>query len=375
VFVLIFGAFLGVFDIVNNDSQTPQKVDIVMNKDGSYFELSGDFLTESDILSVSLTTDGRIAFSLSDRISAKYSDYYWWFVDDNHTAYTRSGSGLGYVPYAGLGIQKTEPVLYYNAQTLGEYDVSVECYVLKDSGYVCKATYSGTVTYVGEITEEYNWTYQGVPYSAQVSFSLIDYLNYKEMNTKGRAVTNYGNVISFITYNDPTIVELADSLKEAYGDRDTTGQDFAMFVLAFVQTCFEYPPSISGMGADMYQYGQNEYFAYPMEAIYYRMGDCEDTSILAAALFEALGYNAGVLILPGHAMAAVGLDSYSPGVYSHHLFEVISETVNGVTYYACETTAHPPGPIQGIGLVSLSGYNEKPYSSYVGKDGYNFYVV
>ena len=373
--VLVFVVFIGTVALTNDDDQTPQKIDVVTNTDGSYFELGGDFLIESDILSVSLTSDGRMAFSLSNDVSSQYNYYSWSLTDENHTAYTTLSNGSGYVQYTGDSIAKTDLIMYYISQMPGEYKISVKCYIDNNGQHIYKTTYSGSVTYVGEITEKYTWKYLGKTYNAQVSFNFADYLHYKNLNKNSRAVTTYSKVVSFITYSDPTVIELANALKKAYGGNNTAGQDFASFILAFVQICFDYPPYIDTLSADMYQYGQDEYFAYPLEAIYYGMGDCEDTSILAAALFEACGYDAGVLILPGHAMAAVGLNSYTPEVYSHYLFEMISKTINGVTYYACETTIDPPTPFQGIGLVDSSGDNGKPYSSYVGHDGYGFYVI
>ncbi|MCL1811185.1 MAG: hypothetical protein FWG41_03075 [Methanomassiliicoccaceae archaeon] len=366
---LVFGILLSMADIdLENDSN--KRIEIQTLTEDTYFELSGDFLPERGIFSVGLTDDGSIAFTLSDEVASKYDHYSWLFFDNDHVSST---STTRYQKYTGTTLEKDEPVLYYLSQNAGEYDVSVKCGTGSDGNYNYTATYSGTVSYVGTVTKEYTWKYQGEGYVASTTFSYEDYRTYRDMNPNGRHVLNYGRTASFVTYEDPAVIKLAESIREAYGsDRDTTGQDFAMFVLAFVQICFEYPPSSSTMDAEMYQYGQDEYFAYPLETIFYGMGDCEDTSILAAALFKALGYAAGVVIVPGHALAAVGLDHYSPGTYSSRSYEVISETIDGITYYACETTVKTP---QGIGLVSLSGYEGKAYSEHIGKQRYGFYIV
>ena len=106
------------------------------------------------------------------------------------------------------------------------------------------------------------------------------------------------------------------------------------------------------------------------------MGDCEDTSILLAALYKSLGYEAGVIIVPGHALAAVGLASYDPGSYSAFRYEIISKEIDGLTFYACETTIMVP---LEIGLVNKSGYNDRPYSEYIdtkiGTQHYGFFIV
>jgi transglutaminase-like putative cysteine protease len=281
------------------------------------------------------------------------------------------------VKYNGDTIRKAEPVLYYLSKDVGEFDISVTCYTESDGRLIASGAYSGKVSHVADVTKKYNWMYQGKEYTASVTFNYDDYRDYRNMKTNGRDVTNYRNSISFITHDDPAIESLTASLSNAYGNT-AKDQNFASYLLAFVQICFDYPPFTDTMEADRYQYGQREYFAYPLETIFCGMGDCEDTSILAAAIFKAAGFNAGVVIVPGHALAAVGLSSYSPGTYQSWAYEVISSSVRGVTYYACETTVDSP---QGRGLVTLNTGNDiyggplGPFSTYIGKDGNGFYIV
>jgi len=368
VLILVFFSLGGALHF--GDGLFPQKkVDMLMITEDTYFELRGDFLLERELFTVSLTNDGKIAFALDDRVSSDYDYYSWWLFDRDHVA---SSNTVTFTKYDGVRLEKTEPVLYYLFQKPGIYDVSVNCYVDAGEEYVYAATYSGTVSYMGYVTKEYSWKYKGVQYNAEVTFKYDEYRHYRDLNVNSRAVVNYSRVISFITYEDPVIIELAGSLMKAYGSgRDTTGQEFASFLLAFVQICFEYPPFSSSMGADKYQYGQTEYFAFPLETIFYGMGDCEDTSILLAALYKALGYSAGIVTLPGHAVAAVGLEEYDPGHYSSYSYEILSQTIDGVTYYGCETTVSSP---LGIGLVNIAGDDGHPYSWYIGKNSNKFHV-
>lgn len=347
-----------------------EKIEIETITNGEYFELSGDFLHHGGALTVSLTDDGNIAFALDGSVSSQYDYYSWWFFDYDHVSSTNT---LTYSEYTGERLDKAEPVLYYLSQKPGEYSVSVDCYVDTDGERIYKKTYSGTVTHVGNITKDYTWRYNGTEYRAELTFGYDKYRIYRDKNPDGRAVTQYSNVTSFITYRCQTINALAESLLKAYGQGpDVRDQDFASFVLSFVQICFDYPPYSSFMEADKYMYGQDEYFAYPLETIFYGMGDCEDTAILCASLFKALGYGAGVLIVPGHAVAAVALDEFAPSPYSHSNFEIISQNIKGSTYYACETAVDT---YLGVGLIGSSGHNGHPYSWYVGKDGYGFYLV
>jgi hypothetical protein len=321
---------------------------------------------------VRVTDDGKIEFSLNDNVSSKYDFYSWTLFDKDHPA---SLSTPPYLPYTGVTEEKTDPILYYPSDKIGEYRVSVKCYVDSNGKYVLSAAYSGTVGYMGTITKEYQWVYKGVVYNASTSFTYNEYREFKEKNPNGRwpKDSEYYKVVSFVTYREPAVQLLAESLRAAYGaDLGTKDQGFASFILGFIQICFDYPPHSSRVEADRYLYGQGDYFAYPLELLFHGMGDCEDTAILAAALFKALGYGAGVVIVPGHAVAAVGLDDYDPGHYSTSVFEIMSQTINGVTFYACETTV---SSFQEIGLICLPGNDGKKYSEYIGENGYRFYIV
>ncbi|MCL2149071.1 MAG: hypothetical protein FWH47_07030 [Methanomassiliicoccaceae archaeon] len=347
------------------------RVDIQTATEDTHFTLSGDFLLERGVFTVSLTDDGRIAFALNDDVSSRYDFYSWSFFDKDHVSSVSSGY---YTRYTGAApVNKAEPVLYYLSQDVGLYDISVKCYTGEEGQRTLSRTYSGTVGYVGTITKEYTWRYQGVLYHAEASFSYDDYRLYKEKDPRGRFLADYRKAASFVTYEDPAVVSLAESLRTAYGAAPgESGQGFAAFVLGFVQICIDYPPHNGLMTADMYQYGQDEYFAYPLETLFYGMGDCEDTSILLAALFKALGYGAALVMVPEHAVAAVALDSHAAGSYSARSYEVLSYEIDGLTYYACETTV---ASALGVGLVGSSSVDWDTYAKAEGKGRYGFYVV
>lgn len=107
-----------------------------------------------------------------------------------------------------------------------------------------------------------------------------------------------------------TIRNLESKLKSifpaAHGTPDATNVNYATFLMNFCQsrpdtrgeTSFRYM-------TDDYVYGTDEYWNYPIETLYRMGGDCEDTSILMAALLEAAGFNSGIALLPGHAMAII----------------------------------------------------------------------
>ena len=334
--------------------------------EGSYLELRTDFLPEKNIFTVYFNDDDQMVFKLDPEIAENYDSFVWHFYDLNAPS---SSTKYSYTKYAGETLTKSDPWLTFLVPRVGEFRVSVECYTIVNERPVFGSSYSGDVSYFGTITKEYTWTYLGKEYTATTSFDLSDYIDYKSKQSGSkRTVVKYNSVVSFVTYNDPAIKDLALSLSLAYnGDPTIKNGDFANFILAFVQICFDYPPYSGSsmfwadMSADRYLYGYNEYFAYPLETIFHGMGDCEDTSILASALFTACGFKSAVAIVPSHAFAGVALEEYSVGSHSS-AYEVLSQTIDGLTYYACETTTDHP---LSVGLSSISGSDGRPFSSYM----------
>jgi hypothetical protein len=379
VVALLFGVI--VIGLMNYDQDDEEdKFYIQTLNTGSYLELRMDFLPEKNIFTVYFNEDDQMVFRLDPDIAEKYDNYVWRFYDMNAPS---SSSKYTYTKYAGETITKSDPWLTFLTPRVGEFKVSVECYSDVNGRLTYGSSYSGNVSYFGTITKEYTWTYLGKEYTAITSFDLSDYIDYKNQNPGSkRTVLKYSNVLSFVTYDDPAIKDLALSLSLAYdGDPAVKDGDFANFILAFVQICFDYPPYSGSsmfwadMSADRYLYGYNEYFAYPLETIFYDMGDCEDTSILASTLFTACGFKSAVAIVPGHALAGVALEDYNVGSHSP-AYEVLSQTIDGLTYYACETTTDT---FLSAGLSLASGSSGVPFSNYMdtysGGNRLGFYLV
>lgn len=92
-------------------------------------------------------------------------------------------------------------------------------------------------------------------------------------------------------------------------------------VLAFAQT--------TDYQSDEDTREQEEFWQYPVETLYDRTGDCEDSTILTAALLRRLGHGVVILLLPNHA--AIGIAA-PPGIQGDFV------TWNGVRYFYAETT-------------------------------------
>ena len=73
--------------------------------------------------------------------------------------------------------------------------------------------------------------------------------------------------------------------------------------------------------------GFDDYPRYPIETLVHDGGDCEDTSILASALLDLMGFDVVLINLPGHVAIGVAIDAY--GTYWTH---------EGTQYFYVETT-------------------------------------
>jgi len=113
------------------------------------------------------------------------------------------------------------------------------------------------------------------------------------------------------------------------------------FVISFVQSL---PYTVDNVTTPW-----DEYPRYPIETLFDRGGDCEDTSILVAALLDRMGYDVCLIFLEEDNHAAVGI-SIEGASGTHYDYD-------GVEYFYLETT----GEGWGIGgypssLISTGAY-------------------
>ena len=107
------------------------------------------------------------------------------------------------------------------------------------------------------------------------------------------------------------------AIKEGFTEREKIN-----FVIGFVQSL---PYTVDDVTTSW-----DEYPRYPIETLFDRGGDCEDTSILTAALLERMGYDVCLLILDDDDHMAVGVSI--EGTYGTYY------DVEGVEYFYLETT-------------------------------------
>ena len=175
-------------------------------------------------------------------------------------------------------------------------------------------------------TIHFAWESQDKRGTVQVDVS-IDHEMYRYYRGLGRyyAVDEYQNYINDAN-NKAIAAEIVQAIRNtsnnnAYSDAATVRE-----IAKFVQDTIEYQ-------YDFDTTGEEEYPRYPIETLYERQGDCEDTSILMAALLKELGYEVGFLHLPGHlAVVLRTADNYSGGDYYEidgHRYLYIESTGSG----------------------------------------------
>ena len=153
----------------------------------------------------------------------------------------------------------------------------------------------------------------------------------KQMYLYYRGLQRYYGMENLNLYiNDPNnrdiICTIVDSMRELASKLSYDDSAVAREIVKFVQDTIEYQ-------YDSDTTGQAEYPRYPIETLYEKRGDCEDTSILMAALLKEWGYEVGLLHLPGHAAVAIRTsDTYNATAYYEidgHRYLFIESTGSG----------------------------------------------
>jgi hypothetical protein len=170
----------------------------------------------------------------------------------------------------------------------------------------------------------YTWTYKSTAHTLQVSIPPRSYAAYRNSDVARYYYYGYesNDVQQFVTSNDPIVIDVANKLRQMANSRGYTEVETINFVLRFCQT-MKYSYDNASMDAD-------EYWRFPVETLYDETGDCEDTSFLFSSISEAMGYDASILLFPGHAAVGVASDD-ATGTYVRGS--------NNVRYYYCETTS------------------------------------
>ena len=178
---------------------------------------------------------------------------------------------------------------------------------------IAEPTYSPDI-----IFRNYTWSYDGRDWqwTIEIPQSLYDY--YVE---RPRAPTEDYSIYVTHPSDDAYIDMLIEIIENFATDASYDERETVNFAVSFVQSL---PYTVDSVTTSY-----DEYPRYPLETLVDNGGDCEDTSILMAAILNEMGYGAVLLSFPNHmAVGVLGGEEMS-GTYWPH---------NGGKYYYLETT-------------------------------------
>lgn len=158
----------------------------------------------------------------------------------------------------------------------------------------------------------FQWNFLNEEFELRYAFSWESYQFYRE---KPRVFYNYA-VYAFENKSFPFVSDFTHELLCLIDDREFTEVQRRDFVISFVQQL-------------NYQKENGEYPKFPIETLAEKGGDCEDTSILLAAILREMGQNSILINPPGHMAIAIECDDCDGAAY----------LMNGKRYVYVETTA------------------------------------
>ena len=162
------------------------------------------------------------------------------------------------------------------------------------------------------IGRRYVWNFRGRHYTVLMTIDLERYNSYsgKERYDIPKLVEEGRTTIGNLTREFQRIFKQ---------NRNWSRQDHVDFVLSFVQSL---PYTLDDVTT-----GYDEFRRYAVETLIEGGGDCEDTTILVAAILRGLGEETALIFTPGHIALGVSGD-----------FTGSSLTYKGIKYFYCETT-------------------------------------
>lgn len=207
----------------------------------------------------------------------------------------------------------------------GSTESSEGDYVFKEGGqYRIYASKDGTATKVFHafvdnlVTREFSWEYDGGSYTLRldIDYSDVQYAkNYYTPHERTSERPEHERDKTFVTlsYTDPYMAgytekmvnSLIDSYKENHSEIEA--YDFLNYILVFTQN-IEYRSDFDSTGYD-------EYWKFPLETVFDRCGDCEDTMLLFVAIAhqcrDILEFDCrlSLQLMPDHACAGVIVDT------------------------------------------------------------------
>ena len=192
------------------------------------------------------------------------------------------------------------------------------------------------------IYREYEWSYGGYKWTWEITIPKNLYQYFQELTrpTCEKYSCDYSTLI--INPEDDYYIEsLVSKLNDAAEEQSYNQWETVNFAVAFVQSL---PYTYDNVSTPY-----DEYARSPIETLVDNGGDCEDTSILMAAILDEMGYGVVLIYFPYEHMG-VGIKGGEgiSGTYWNH---------NGAKYYYLETT----GKGSSIGQLPPSHQGKTAY--------------
>jgi hypothetical protein len=210
-------------------------------------------------------------------------------------------------PYTGNYVKNTNKVTNYAHQIeLSEFEK-----------YVAYLSKKGTKSHSSKSSFiKYDWEDRNNEFYISYEYPNED-KDFYDWRSRDRKYSDFVND----EYDDKIIKKIASTLEKLNGEAGFENNYKPYLAISFIQSLPYTTDKISA--------GYDEYPRFPLETLYSGGGDCEDTSILAAAILKEMGYGVALIILPEHMAVGIKCDDSLYG-YGYEL--------NGQRYCYLETT-------------------------------------
>jgi hypothetical protein len=165
-------------------------------------------------------------------------------------------------------------------------------------------------------TRYYTWDYDNTEFTIGYQYNTDAYKIYSQ-RSRNRDYTHFVND----PYDDELISQISTQIENLALQAGYDDDAIPYIAMAFVQSL----PYISDSASS----GYDEYPRFPFETLYHGGGDCEDSSILLAAMLSDMSYGVALIELPGHMAVGIQGGQGISGSYYEYA---------GVKYYYLETT-------------------------------------
>ncbi len=293
----------------------PTEDEIIRISSTAYIQLGDGF--DDGTFKATLEPFGELRIDLNSQASAGYNTFTWILRNDVDGTY--------------LFTTKETASTNWIFPTIGKYTVTVTCSSTESDD---TDVYVAKMVYYGDSHIQHTFSFEGRTYTVYSDVTLDSYIACSSEYSPGRYSYTPSDAHSFIVTDEAVSLlgtRLGDAFLKAYPYGDTSGAEFASFVLAFVQSCFD-------VEEDSALHSKPTYWAYPAETLYNGSGDSGDLAVLAASILQSCGFDATVAVMHGETFLATYIPDFSVPSGTHS----IKIQSSGKGYYLSDVTGDSP---------------------------------